>query len=231
MMLHAPTYTSISRALLSSLLLLCAAVVSAQGHKRIEPQPVDSVPLFRGVAVSADAVGLGQLLLSDYGQYEGAVRVNLKDKYFPTIELGYGKADAQDETTLVRYQTSAPYGKIGCDFNIMKNKHDKYRVLVGFRYAFTSFKYDISSPGLNDPVWGGHADYEATDVEGKYHWAELLGGVDATIFGPLHLGWTIRYRRRLSHSEGSVGDPWYVPGYGRSGSSRIGGTFNITFEF
>lgn len=52
----------------------------------------DTIPLFRGLAVSGDLVGIAQLAFGDYGQYEVALRVNLKDKYFPIIELGYGKS-------------------------------------------------------------------------------------------------------------------------------------------
>ena len=222
---------SISRAACISLLLLLTLPLAAQQRPKKMVQEVDTLPLFRSIAVSADAVGLGQLLLSDYGQIEGMVKVNLKDKYFPVVELGYGKCDTEDAGTHVSYKTPAPYGKIGCDFNVMKNKHDLYRVFVGFRYAFTSFKYDVASPGLDDPVWCEHVDFNVTGTKGSYHWAEGLVGIDATIFRPLHLGWTLRYRRRLVHSEGDVGDPWYVPGFGREGGSRLGGTFNVSFEF
>ena len=53
----------------------------------------DSVPLFNGFAVSVDLVGPVQMLIGDYGQYEAALRINLKDRYFPIVEAGIGKAD------------------------------------------------------------------------------------------------------------------------------------------
>jgi len=190
----------------------------------------DSIPLFRGIAVSVDAVGPVQLMISDYGQYEAALKVNLKDKYFPVVEIGIGESDYEDEVTSIRYKTRAPYGKIGCDFNITKDKHDIYRVFVGARYAFTSFKYDVSGPAVSDPVWGGEIPYGAEDVKGSYHWLEGLVGVDAKIYGPLHLGWSVRYRSRLSEKSGDIGAPWYVPGFGKHGGSRLGATFNISFE-
>lgn len=80
----------------------------------------DSIPFFRGVQVKVDAIGLVQKAVSDYGQYEAGVRVNLKDKYFPVVEFGLGKADHREVTTAISYHTSAPYAKIGMDFNIMK---------------------------------------------------------------------------------------------------------------
>lgn len=219
-------------ALASSLaMLLCHLPAQAQNRpKKMVEQP-DTVPLFRGLAVSVDAFGAGQMLLGDYGQYEAALRINLKDKYFPVLELGLGKADAQDDGTNLHYKTSAPYGRIGLDWNLMKNKHDIYRLYGGFRYAFTSFKYDLNGPDITDPVWGTESPYEAKDVSCNYHWLEGVFGVDAKIAGPIRLGWSVRYRRRIAHNSGELGNAWYVPGFGKQGGSRFGGTFNITYEF
>lgn len=138
--------------------------------------------------------GAGQMLLGDYGQYEAALRINLKDKYFPVVELGLGKADAKDEGTNLHYKTSAPYGRIGLDWNLMKNKHDIYRLYGGLRYAFTSYKYDLTGPEITDPIWGTTSPYEAKDISCNYHWMEILFGVDAKIWGPIRMGWSVRYK-------------------------------------
>lgn len=230
-MFRNPIFTSISRILaISIMLLLYIGVADAQSKKKIVVEEEDSISFFRGLSVSLDAVGLAQLAFGDYGQYEGALRVNLKDKYLPIIELGWGKADASDEVTTLTYKTSAPYGRIGCDFNIMKNKHDIHRLYAGFRYAYTSYKFDVFSSGLTDPNWGNKCEYEATGVKAYYHWAELVVGVDAKIWKCFRLGWSARYKRRLFYNEGDIGRTWYVPGYGKQGNIRLGGTFNITIE-
>lgn len=197
--------------------------------KDLEPVK-DSVAWFNGIAVSVDAVGLLQLAFSDYGQYEAALRVHLKDRYFPVLELGYGKASHDDDVTQLSYRSKAPYGRIGLDINVLKNKFDDYRVYAGFRYAFTSFKYDVWHPGVKDPVWGGESEYSAYGVKCHQHWAELVFGVDAKIVGPVRLGWSVRYRRRISSDEGPLGNAWYVPGFGKADGSNLGGTFNIIFE-
>ena len=230
MMQAKPISLSISKAALISLLLLAALGMKAQSRK-VMVQQKDTIPFYRGVAVSFDLVGAAEKTLGSYGQYEGAVRVNLKDKYFPIIELGLGTADEEDVSTRLHYKTSAPYGRIGIDFNVIKNKHDDYRLYVGGRYAFTSFKYDIFSPGLTDPVWGDHVDYNYPDNKGTYHWLEFVGGIDAKIWKFFRLGWTVRYKRRLFHTEQEIGEPWYVPGFGKVSNSNLGATFNIIFEF
>lgn len=230
--------TSILRNIVFSLLLLTITPdVSAQKPRNNTQEKIhansvdDSIPFFRGFQVKADMVGLVQKMVSDYGQYEAGVRVNLRDKYFPVIELGLGKADHTDIITQTSYDASAPYGKIGMDFNIMKNKHDIYRVLIGLRYAYTSFKFNVEHADLTDPVWGGTTPFVGHDIKANFHWAEVLAGVDAKIWGPLHLGWSVRYKRRLKYDNGDLGNVWYVPGFGKQGSSRITGTFDISLEF
>ena len=230
-MMRQPLISSyFSRVSVLSLLLLCCVSVSAQRQRKIIAHQPDTIPLFRGIAVSADLVGVAQLTFGDYGQYEAALRVNLKDKYFPVFELGYGKADANDVATRLAYKAHAPYARAGLDFNVMKNKHDIYRFYTGFRYAFTSFKYDVDSPGITDPVWREHVEFEAHGVSCSYHWLEAVAGIDAKLWGPVRLGWRVRYKRRLFHREGQFGNAWYVPGFGKGSNSRLGGTFNIIVE-
>ena len=211
-------------------LLTAPATATAQSQKHHHVEEPDTTPLFRGVAVSIDLVGPVQRAISDYGQYEAALRLNLKDRYFPIVELGIGSADYEDAVTGITFKTSAPYGRVGCDFNILKNKHDDYRLYLGARYAFSSYKYDLSNPGVEDPVYGGEASWGAKDVKGSQHWIEAVAGVDAKLTGWLHLGWSVRYRGRISQKSGDIGEAWYVPGFGKNGSSKLGITFNVGIE-
>ena len=216
--------------LVAVVLLLMVSLASSAQVKFFTFQK-DSIPVFRGFAVSFDLVGAGLLLLSDAGQYEGALRINLHDEWFPIVELGYGKADHMEEATQIAYKTSAPYFRVGIDRNLLKDKHGKNRLYGGIRYAFTSYKVDIFRPEFSDPTWLWPVSYEIMGAPCKHHWLEVVLGLDAKIFGPLHLGWSVRYKRRLSHSEeGDFGNTWYVPGYGKYGDTRLGGTFNLIID-
>lgn len=223
---------SISRLAISILLfVVVTANVLAQGRRDTKPTaPKDTVALFKGFAVSADLVGPVMMAVGDYGQYEAALHINLKDKYFPVFELGYGKADNTEETTQLTYRTSAPFFRLGVDFNVLKNKHDIYRLLAGVRYGFTSYKYDLTSPGVKDPVWGETTPYTAIGVKCNCHWLEVGLGVDVKLVGPVHLGWSLRYKQRLSANEGELGKSWYVPGYGKSDTSAFGALFNVSVD-
>ena len=186
---------------------------------------------FQGFTLSVDGYGPVAMMVSDYGTLEGALRLNLKNTFFPIIEAGVGKCSKDDFNTKVSYKTRAPFGRIGIDFNLMKNKHDENRIYGGVRYAYTNYKFDLFCPGVTDPIWGESAEFKAKDVSCYYHWMEIVFGIDAKIYGPVRLGWSARYKRRLFHNDGGYGRPWYVPGYGKQGNMRLGGTFNIIIEF
>lgn len=221
--------TFISRSVVSIVVLLLAAMsVDAQKLFKLEK---DTIPLMRGFQVSFDLAGAAQLVLSDYGRYEGALRLNIHDQWFPIVELGYGKANhVDDEVTGLSYKTAAPYFRVGVDFNLLNKKHQANRLFAGFRYAHTSYKVDVWRHDLQDPVWKAPAFYEVHDVACYQHWAEIVFGLDAQIWGPAHLGWSVRYRQRLSHGEGDLGNSWYVPGYGTQDTSKLGATFNVIID-
>ena len=173
--------TSISRVTISVVLLLVSiATADAQKLFRLEK---DSIPIMRGFQVSFDLVGAAQMAFGDYGQYEAALHLNLHDQWFPIVELGYGRANHEnDEVTLV------------------------------------------------DPYWRYPAEYSIRDEQCSQKWLEFVFGVDAQLFGPLHLGWSVRYKARLAHDEGNAGNSWYVPGYGTQDNTKLGGTFNVIID-
>lgn len=224
-----PSISIFIRRLTISLLLL-STVSATQAQLKFFRLEKDSIPLFRGFAVSFDLAGAATLALSDYGQYEGAFRLNLHDEWFPIVEIGLGKAERNDEVTKLYYKTSAPYFRIGIDKNLLKDKHGANRLYGGLRYAYTSYKVDISRPVFEDPVWKWDTGFDVKDASCYYHWLEAVVGVDAKIFGPLHLGWSVRYKRRIAHSKPVFGDTWYVPGFGPSSDTRLGVTFNVIID-
>ncbi len=213
---------------LAMCLLLSAVTASPQGFLKFQE---DSIPLFRGFAVSFDLVGAAEMLLSDHGQYEGAFRLNLHDQYFPIVEVGYGKANHEDDVvTGITYKTSAPYFRVGVDVNVMKKKHTGNRVYIGARYGYTKYKVDINSRPFPDPTWLWETSFGVRQEPCSQSWAEVLFGLDAKVFGPLHLGWSARYKFRLSHDDGRIGKTWYVPGYGTQDTSSLGATFNVIVD-
>ena len=191
----------------------------------------DSIPLFCGFSVSFDLVGPAMMMLTTHGEYEGALRVNLHDQWFPIFELGLGRANHKnDEVTGLTYKTTAPYFRLGMDWNILRKKHQSNRMYAGFRYAFTSYNVDIIRENLPDPVWQTASGFGVEGSRCNMHWMEIVLGIDSKVFGPLHLGWTVRYKRRLVHNDGALDATWYVPGFGINDKDNLGANFNVIID-
>lgn len=188
------------------------------------------IPLLSGVSVSVDAVGAVMAIASPYGQLEAALRLNLKQRFFPIVELGWGISDHRDDNTDLHYKTQAPYFRLGMDYNFAKNPLTGNRIYGGLRYAFSSFKYDLDGPDIIDPVWGTATPYHFSGVKTGVQWMEAVFGLEARILRFFHLGWSVRYKFRLHEKDVTPGSAWYVPGFGRNGSHCLGGTFNLIFD-
>ena len=223
--------SSISR-LIVSLLMLFVGISSTQAQiTKMFKMEKDSIPLFCGFSVSFDLVGPAMMMMTSHGEYEGALRVNLHDQWFPIFELGLGRANHEnDEVTGLTYKTTAPYFRLGMDWNILRKKHQPNRMYAGFRYAFTSYNVDIIRENLPDPVWQTKTGFGVEGSRCNMHWLEVVLGIDAKVFGPLHLGWTVRYKRRLMHNDGALDATWYVPGFGINDKDNIGANFNVIID-
>ena len=216
---------------LSVSLLLAIVALPSQAQLKMFRMENDSIPLFRGFTLSFDLVGAAMLMFGDHGEIGGALRVNLHDQWFPVFEMGIGRAKHEnDSVTHITYRTTAPYFKLGVDFNLLKRKHQANRIYAGFRWAFTSYKVDVIRENLPDPVWLSKSGFGVNGLACSMHWLEIVMGIDAKIFGPFHLGWDVRYRRRLIHKEGDLGNTWYVPGFGINGQDQFSANFNVIFD-
>lgn len=216
---------------LSVSLLLAIVALPSQAQLKMFRMENDSIPLFRGFTLSFDLVGAAMLMFGDHGEIGGALRVNLHDQWFPVFEMGIGRAKHEnDSVTHITYRTTAPYFKLGVDFNVLKRKHQANRIYAGFRWAFTSYKVDVIRENLPDPTWKSKSGFGVNGLACSMHWLEIVMGIDAKIFGPFHLGWDVRYRRRLIHKEGDLGNTWYVPGFGINGQDQLSANFNVIFD-
>lgn len=188
------------------------------------------MPFFAGVSISADLCGLVMASFTPYGQYEAAARINLRGRFFPIAEIGIGTSNHTNETTNLHYRVHSPYFRVGMDYNVAKDVRSGNRIFAGVRYGYTSFKYDLDGPDMSDAVYGTTQSFHFEGLRGKNHWGEVVAGLEARVWGMLHLGWTIRYRMRISNKKAETGNAWYIPGYGKNDTHSIGGTFVIIFD-
>lgn len=60
-----------------------------------------SVPTFAGLSLSADLAGAFLAATRGVGNYEAALRLNLKNTFFPVVELGWGVCDQIGDATQI----------------------------------------------------------------------------------------------------------------------------------
>lgn len=215
-------------AYISILLINLLLVPASYGKKKEEPIP--QAPLFCGVAVQADLSGpVMKALNTKFNQFEVGARLNFRDHYFPMAELGIGEGEREGQENNNHFYARAPYARIGMDYNLRK-KHNGNRLMVGARYAFSSFKYDFECPDFTDPVWGVQENLTLKDQKTRAQWLEFGVGCETKLWSFIRLGWSLRMKARLRQSGNEHGEPWYIPGYGKNGATTFGGTMNLIFD-
>lgn len=251
---------TVSLRLISLLLLFCIGLPAAGQQPSQKPTPqksqkqkkkeeaakVDTIPLYNGTYVGVDLYGIGSKVLGgDFLSSEISVGVNLKNRFIPTIEFGMGGTDTWNETGIHYKSKMAPFFRIGIDYNTMTKKKEKNGYLyAGLRYAFSSFKYDVSTlpvhdpiwgdninnPSLEDDYWGGSVPFDHLGMKASVQWIEIVLGVKVRIYKNFNMGWSVRMKYKTSASTGEFGNPWYVPGYGKFKSNNMGITYSLIYK-
>lgn len=193
-----------------------------------------TVPFFNGIFIGYDLSGpLYRAFSDDYLSNEVHIEVNLKNRIFPALELGYGHSDKNSEHG-INYKAKAPYFRIGADYNFLYKKHQKHYLTGGLRYGLTKYDYEITNPISSDPIWDKNTttstEYDYNKISSSMHWMEFVFGVRTSIFKNFYMGWSLRMRFKLSSGSSDIGNPWYVPGYGIYKNTRLGLSYSIIYK-
>ncbi len=196
-----------------------------------EQKKESEVPFFCGVAVMADLAGpVMKALDTKFNQLECGARLNFLDHYFPAVELGLGECDRKGQENNNQFHTRAPYFRVGMDYNLNK-KHNGNRFFASVRYAFSNYKYDFTNPDFIDPVYSGaQQGFTLKDQSARMQWAEIGVGCETRLWSFIRMGWTFRFKLRIHQKGNEYGDPYYVPGYGKNGTTTWGGACNLIFD-
>lgn len=219
--------------ILSNLLTPTQAIAQETVNVPLTKEEWQATPLYQGSYIGVDIFGLGSKVFgSDFTSAEVSAEVNLKNRYFPIIEIGYGETDAIQEENDIHFKTSAPYFRIGGSYNVFyKKPYLPGQFLVGLRYGYTSFSYDVSAPPMTDPVWGTPTlPFSYEGVKSNASWLEITIGLKANIYKDLHMGLSLRYRSLMNVKAAENSEPWYIPGYGKNKSTNIGVSYTVVYQ-
>lgn len=210
--------------------LILISLICTSLQAKEPKQKKEKAPLLSGVAVSADLVGFAMKAFgAKFANMEVGARINLRDKYFPVAELGIGDCHREGAETGNTFSTTAPYMRFGIDYNFNK-KHNGNRLFGQFRYGFSSFKYDIGNEDFTDPAYGTKKSLDLNGQTATGQWLEFGVGVETKLWKFVRMGWSIRYKFRVSLNCPDEGEPYFIPGFGKNDDNGFGGSFNLIFD-
>lgn len=165
----------------------------------------------------------------DYGIGGFDVRLNMYNRYIPTLEVGLGQArHTPDEYGYTYRSPIAPYAKVGIDYNFLFNSDPAYQLYGGLRYGFSPFKYSVTGATDSGTYWGDNTTFDIPSQSASAGWMEIVLGLRVRLWGNISAGWALRYHSILHQSHPAGGDPWYIPGYGTA-SSPLSGSITISY--
>ena len=166
-------------------------------------------PLFHAAAVGVDVWDpVMRLFGQHYGLIEFSGELNLHNRYIPVVEVGLGQANYTPDDGNYTYKVPiTPYFRIGCNYNFLYNSNPDYMVSAG--------------------LWGQEAVFNLPGQTSNVTYMQVLFGLRVKVFGPISMGWSIRYKTILHQSAAEFGEPWYIPGYGSRGA--ITGSFTVSY--
>lgn len=96
----------------------------------------------------------------------------------------------------------------------------------------SSFSYDVDGPSMTDPNYGGEISYPFaySGMKSSASWLEGVFGLKVKIYKGFCMGWSVRYKMRMSVEGHDNSIPWYVPGFGKNAGSSFNLTYNLIYN-
>ena len=221
--------------ILSFTFILCLLVAISYGQeehkKKYKPKRLDNYIHMKGIRLGFDATRPFQSLWTKGNRVgtEFSADMEIWPNWYPAFETGFESMSIK--TNYIDYKSSGSYSRIGFDYNFLQaeNKSDKDIFYVGLRYGFSIAKQQVNQY-LIDSYWGpisgqfGNQNYFA-------HWGEIVLGLKGEIFHNFYMGWTIRGKLKIDHT--NVGYPpiYFIPGYGKADAGfNIDATYSVYYN-
>ncbi len=164
-----------------------------------------------------------------YGLGDVWAELSMHNRYFPFFAVGLGTINETPVDKNFTFKSPvAPYFKIGGSYNFFYNSNPDYRLQMGLRYGFTTYKWSALDVTVDEGYWGTHSTYSLKDIGNTAGYLEVTFGIKVKISGNFSAGWTIVYHSILHESKSAYGNPMYIPGYGKR-NGAISGNFSIMY--
>lgn len=169
--------------------------------------------------------------------YEIAVNCRLKNRFYPTLELGYAgslPATSNDPTrgtiTLgdsIAYRGQGGFFRVGCDLNpLKKHPESPHALLIGVRLgtSIQSAQHTLLT-----------TQYSLLTTTSADCWGEIVAGCQVEVCKGFTMGWMGRFKclftRQAEGLPANEYKPIYIPGFGRRDNIAWGLDYYIGVSF
>lgn len=165
--------------------------------------------------------------------YEIAAYVNLQNKYFPTLELGYSGTKPL-VTNGGTYEGQGGFMRVGCDLSALKkNNNPVNMLLVGVRIGTALQGFSQTGVTLHDTYWQKQLTKDFVNQFRCDAWGEIVGGVQVQVYKSFYMGWYVRLKILMTRNNYKKGTPtsYYIPGFGYKQDTNFGFNYYLGWNF
>jgi hypothetical protein len=215
-------------------------IIAGSSLSAYSQEKTEKLPLYCGVRVELDLLSplMNSIGASKGYYYQGAVAVNLQQKYFPTLEMGFGgvrkKVSVSDQT----FSGNGFFARVGMDYAMLKSpnkfadKTPNYNMfLIGARIGFSPFSYDLTNVPTVDDYWGGNTITNYNNQVTTRVWYEILAGMRVEVIRNIFMGWNVRTKGLFGNNPKGKVYPYYIPGFGTFKGSHWEFNYTVGYQF
>ena len=187
-------------------------------------------PLLHSATVSLDLFTPAMRAFgTKYGLGEVAAEINLYNRYIPVLEFGLGQAENTPDDNNYTYKSAiSPFFRIGMNYNFFYGSNPDYMLMIGLRYGFSPFKFEVTDISQQGGYWNEPMTYDIPSQSITAGYLQLLLALRVRIFDNFSMGWSVRYQSIMHESATPHGKAWYIPGFGARNRS-LNATFSLSY--
>ena len=157
------------------------------------------------------------------------MNVRLKNRYYPTFEMGYAQADCAAAGG--NFFGRGGYGRVGLDLSALKKSSRENLLLVGLRLGTAVQGVDLGDVRVWDTYWQKYTVRQYDHWVRPDVWGEVVAGVQVQVYKCFHMGWYARLKILFTRKEDGTPNAWYIPGFGYRQDTNFGVNYYIGWKF
>ena len=206
-------------------------IVAQRDSLRKPKIPEIKIPIYQGTMIKLDIASpavIAGISLGTLQHYEIAANVRLKDRFYPTLEVGYAGGRTRNDS--IAYVGHGGFFRVGLDVNPLRKHPDSpHALLIGVRLGTSAQNWQHTTQALQ----GIRADCWGEIVAGGQ--VQLVQAKKTRVQGGFYMGWMGRLKCMFTRqAEGLPADeqaPIYVPGFGWRDNIGWGLNYYLGYKF